>query len=384
MIRRIVSLGVIALILGVLGCENLTGSDDGGQAAPIRVGVVGAHTGGLEEFGIPTLRAANLIADAANDDGGVLGRRVEIVAVDDQCDRTRGEAAAQEAVDAGVVAVVGHTCSGATGQALSVYAQSGIPVISPSATRPTLTTDGAPFFFRTIVPDFEDTKTMIDALVAEGAANVYVLYDATETDWDADAIAFVESQISGVATHVASSGIDFTNGTEITSEAATIESSAADGVLLLPVRDGAQGAEVADVVNALRDATFSGAVAATRDGSEQDLITNLNDPSGVLVVERADPLGTSAAAALDQDHVNEYGQNGGPFFIEGGAALEVLLAAMEQTGRTSAGSLTTAIENGTFTTVLGEIEFIDGNPSGGQTGYVIYEISAGSFVEYSP
>lgn len=384
MTRLISTIGVIVLVLTVLGCENVTGSDDDERKPPIRVGVVGAHTGNLDEFGIPTLRAANLIAEDTNDAGGVIGRSVEIVPVDDECDPDRGAAAARQAIEAGVVAVVGHTCSGATGQALSVYAESGIPVISPSSTRPPLTTDGSPFFFRTIVPDYENTNTMIDAVVGEDATAIYVLYDSTETEWDSDALDIVESQVSAKATHVDSSGIDFTSSSEIDNAAATIASSTSNGVIVLPLTDGSQGAEVADVVDALRSAEFTSPVAATSDAREEALITDLSDAAGVYVVDRADPLGTPEAVSLNQDHIDQHGEEGGPFFIEGGAALEVLIAAIEQTGTTSASALTSAIDEQTFTTVLGRIEFTNGNPSGGQTGYVTYEISGESFVEYAP
>lgn len=385
MIQKASLVGVIALLLVLLGCDNPASSDsDDNQGSPIRLGVVGAHSGNLAEFGIPTLRAANLIADAANADGGILDRQIEIVAVDDECDPSQGAAAAEQAIDSNIVAVVGHTCSGATGAALSVYAQSEIPVISPSATRPPLTTDGSPFFFRTIVPDFEDTKTMIDTLLGEDATRIHILYESTGSNWEANTIDTIESQISGEATHTGSTGIDFTSTTALDSTLPTIEDSSTDGIILLPATDGEQGTEVAGVINALRDGSFSGPVATTADAYEQTLITTLSDSTGVYVVQAADPLETSAGVDFNQEHLNTYDQDGGPFFVQGGAALEVLLGAIEKSRTTEADSLVSAIETGTFTTVIGEIEFVSGNPSGGQTGYITYEISGDGFSEYSP
>ncbi len=365
-----------------MSCENPNDPDNSDQQdGPIRIGVVGPHSGSLEQYGTPTLRAANLIAEAVNGDGGVLGRQVEIVAFDDECDPALAADIARQALDAGVVGVVGHVCSGATAEALPVYKPRGIPVISPSATNPTLTTDGSSFFFRTIAPDSEITGSMIDVIIAEGGTDIYILYDSSGSFWDTAAIGRVESQIPTGTTHIGTSGINLGNASEIGTSTTTIAGSGANAVLILPDAGGGRGETVATVVNELRAAGITGPVATTNDAYEQSLITSLNDTTNMFVVGDVDLLETSEAVQLNQEHIDKYGGDGGPFFINGGAALEVLLAAIEQVGSTEASNLVSAIVSGTFITVLGELEFQNGNPSGGQTGYVTYKISDGEFVD---
>ena len=51
----------------------------------IKIGVAGPHTGDLAPYGIPTKEAAMMVAEQVNAAGGVLGKQVEIVPMDDQC-----------------------------------------------------------------------------------------------------------------------------------------------------------------------------------------------------------------------------------------------------------------------------------------------------------
>jgi len=45
----------------------------------IKIGVAGAHSGDLASYGIPTVRAAELVVKEINAKGGVLGKQVELV-----------------------------------------------------------------------------------------------------------------------------------------------------------------------------------------------------------------------------------------------------------------------------------------------------------------
>ncbi len=135
---------VFFIILGS-GCEK-------DQA--IKIGVAGPHSGDLAPYGIPPKDAVMLAADKINEAGGVLGRKVQIVAEDDVCKPEVATNVASKMVAEEVVAVIGHVCSGATIAAMGVYRDNNIPVVSPSATNPDITLKGEnPLFFRTIPHD---------------------------------------------------------------------------------------------------------------------------------------------------------------------------------------------------------------------------------------
>ncbi len=72
---------------------------------------------------------------------------------DDQADPKTGTTVAQKLVDAKVAAVVGHLNSGVTIPASEIYNKAGIPMISGSATNPTLTERGLKGVFRLVGRD---------------------------------------------------------------------------------------------------------------------------------------------------------------------------------------------------------------------------------------
>jgi branched-chain amino acid transport system substrate-binding protein len=120
-------------------------------ADTIKIGVQGAHSGDLASYGVPSLNAVKIVVEKANAAGGVLGRKIEIIAQDDQCKPEMATNAATKLISDKAVAVIGPICSGPTKAALPLFQQANIIAISPTATTPGLTEDGKnPLFFRTV------------------------------------------------------------------------------------------------------------------------------------------------------------------------------------------------------------------------------------------
>jgi branched-chain amino acid transport system substrate-binding protein len=134
------------------------------QAADnIKIGIAGSHSGDLASYGQPTIKAAQLVVKDVNAQGGINGRKVELVIEDDACKPEMATNVATKMVSAKVDAVIGHICSGATKAALRSYKDARIIVVSPSATSPELTLSGQyPNFFRTIAPDSDQAKLVAD------------------------------------------------------------------------------------------------------------------------------------------------------------------------------------------------------------------------------
>ena len=148
-------------------------------ADTIKLGVAGPHSGDLASYGIPTIKAAELVVKDINAKGGVLGKQVELLVEDDVCKPEVATNTATKLVSEGVHVVLGHICSGATKAALGIYKDSNIPVMSPSATNPALTQSGDyPNFFRTIASDDAQARLEVDfALDVLKLKKIAVLHD---------------------------------------------------------------------------------------------------------------------------------------------------------------------------------------------------------------
>lgn len=139
--------GAVALALG--GAASA-------QDMVVKIGHVGPTSGSIAHLGKDNENGARLAIEDLNAKGVTIGgrkARFELLAEDDGADPKQGTAAAQKLVDSKVNGVVGHLNSGTTIPASKIYADAGIPQISPSATNPKYTRQGYKTAFRVVADD---------------------------------------------------------------------------------------------------------------------------------------------------------------------------------------------------------------------------------------
>ena len=129
------------------GCSNIPDS--------IKIGVAQPLSGPLSALGKDVLNGVQLAVNELNKANfSIEGKRVtlEVMSVDDKADAATGKAVAQQLVDAGVVAVVGHLNSGVSIETAPIYAAAGIAQIAIS-TNPKFTQLGHETTFRMVAND---------------------------------------------------------------------------------------------------------------------------------------------------------------------------------------------------------------------------------------
>ena len=122
-------------------------------ADSIKIPLAAPFTGPLASFGEGMKNGALLKAEEINAQGGINGRRVEIVLEDELCDpKEAATVATKLAGDPGVSVVVGHLCSSASLASLPIYKEAGLPAISPASTNVSLG-KMSPYYFRNVYKD---------------------------------------------------------------------------------------------------------------------------------------------------------------------------------------------------------------------------------------
>ena len=145
----------------------------------IKIGMGSPMTGGDASFGIDAEQSGKLaVADAEPFEGFAF----ELVAEDDQGAAEGGAAVANKFVaDPTLVAVAGHLFSGASAAAMPIYEAAGIPMLSPSATNPALTTKGSKVFNRVPFTDAAQGKAAAKYIYDElGFRKIAVLHDGED------------------------------------------------------------------------------------------------------------------------------------------------------------------------------------------------------------
>jgi len=141
-------------VLAALGLAAGLACAAGAQAQSIKIAVVGPTTGPVTQYGAMVREGVDTAVERINAAGGIDGKKLETVVIDDGCEPKQGPVAANRVVNDEIGFVVGHVCSGATIAAADVYNNEGVVMVTPSATSPALT-DGKnyEFIFRTIGRD---------------------------------------------------------------------------------------------------------------------------------------------------------------------------------------------------------------------------------------
>ena len=143
MLTKPASATVLALAASALliACGSSSSSDSTSTATTpsnkVRIGMEGPLSGDQKVTGVGMLNGAQLAADKLNAKGGLLGKQIEIVSIDDAADPATGVTAANAAIKTGLDGVVGPYNSGAGIKTLPLYEAAGLTPIrltSDSAT----------------------------------------------------------------------------------------------------------------------------------------------------------------------------------------------------------------------------------------------------------
>lgn len=151
---------------------------------PVVMAVILAQTGIAVEDNRPAIRAAELAVEEVNAGGGLLGRPVEMRLIDNSSTPIGSKHAAQRAVDMQASVVIGPFWSSHAIQAAAVLQAAGIPMITPTATKPEIT-QNRDYVFRVCTSDrfqgevmarfaFEDLQART-ALVVKNISEAYPL-----------------------------------------------------------------------------------------------------------------------------------------------------------------------------------------------------------------
>ena len=154
------------------------------HAKTVNVGIILGFTGPIESLTPDMAAGAELAFTEASDSGKLLnGSTINVIRADSTCiDSAAASSAAEGLVSQGVTAIMGADCSGVTGAILSnVAVPNGVPMISPSATSPGLTTaEDNGLFFRTAPSDARGGEVLADITADRGITSVAITYVNTD------------------------------------------------------------------------------------------------------------------------------------------------------------------------------------------------------------
>lgn len=345
--------------------------------ADIKIATAGPMTGQYASFGEQMRAGAELAVADINAAGGVNGETLVLEIGDDACDPKQAVAVANQFAGEGVVFVAGHFCSGSSIPASQVYAEEGIIQISPASTNPTYTdARPGPGTMRVCGRDDQQGSVAGNFLASQfNSQKIAFVHDKTAYGKGiADAtLAAYEGAGGSPAMYEA-----YTAGEK--DYTALVSKLKSEGIGVLYV--GGYHTEAGLIARQMREQGMD-TVLMSGDGlttAEYWAITG-EAGEGTLMTFSPDPRKAPEAASL-VEKFRAKGIEPEGYVLYTYAAVQTWAQAANAAGSTDFDPVVASLNEGTFNTVLGSLEFDDkGDVS--LPGYVVYEWKSGNYDYFS-
>lgn len=153
----------------------------GSHAQDIKLGVIAGMSGPGTSYGIGIRQGAEMAVKEINAAGGVKGRKISVVLVDDASNPAQSVTAMQRLVSERVDLIVGGWGSSQVLANMEVAERAGIPYVVVGATNPKITTEKNKWTFRVIPTDSDQAEQIAEAAVKRlGMKRIAVIHDVND------------------------------------------------------------------------------------------------------------------------------------------------------------------------------------------------------------
>jgi branched-chain amino acid transport system substrate-binding protein len=129
LLALLICTAVLFTIILAAGCSSKQANQ--GTADTINIGAVLDISGPSSSLGIPERDTLQMLTDQLNANGGINGRKIKLIILDNKSDETESVLAAKKLIDTEkVVAIIGSSASGTSLAMVDTVQKEGVPLIS--------------------------------------------------------------------------------------------------------------------------------------------------------------------------------------------------------------------------------------------------------------
>ena len=372
---------VLALVLAlclVSACSKK--SDASGSAAastgPIRIGVLLPVSGSEAYYGNDMNNAYTLAVEHINTAGGVLGRKLELLApADDGCDALMAAQAATTITSQKPDFVVGGYCSGATIPALQEFFDNNLCMLISAANSTRITDLGLNQTFMINSPGSHAIDSLIKLIKHLGATKVAVIHQGDDYTQNLSDICNEKLPPAGlqiVTTQVMEKGTP-----DISAIVTAIRNSGAEFIYW-----GGYFADGGNAIRQLRAGGYTGYICAGDGSASVELIT-ASGPAGQGVFVTSPPFIQFAEGGEDflSAYVAKYNQQPDAYAPLCYDTIMTLKAAIEKAGSIETDKVRDALQGISYKGLSGLISFAP-NRELAQSNFIITQIDNGKYILY--
>ena len=180
--RPLTAVVAAGLVLALASCAEDTSSGGdatgGSTEGPIKIGVVLDITGAGASLGVPERQTIGMLAKQVNEDGGIDGRKVQVIIEDNQSTEDGAARAASKLLQTDKVDILlGASRTGPSLAMRPIAEQAKIPMISLAANEKIVS--GSQWVFKTAQNDKVVIEKMVDDMTEKGYKKIAIARDAS-------------------------------------------------------------------------------------------------------------------------------------------------------------------------------------------------------------
>jgi branched-chain amino acid transport system substrate-binding protein len=356
----------VVLMIILLGCTRE-------DKNVIRIGAAGPMTGDQSKMGVDLRNAVELAVAEWNVRGGVLGKKIIMLAGDDQADPKQAVSIANKFINQQAVAVVGHWNSSCSIPTSKYYNDANMVMISPATTNPQFTLQGFKRVFRVCGTDDQQGRVAAEFVLTRlHPKRAAIIHDKTAYG---QGLADYFKKALGDKVQVVYYGGIIQRDPDYKAVLTTIKENKPDVYFF--------GGIYPEAGRLVRQAKEIGLTIPmiTGDGVYDPTFISIAGKSaeGTYVTFGKEPAGLSTAQSFMEKYRAKYGDPG-PYSIYAYDAANIILSSIAETKSTDGGTIAEYISKTTFHGAFGDISF-DKNGDVTKAPYVIWQVKDGKFVE---
>ena len=226
-VQRVVSLALISLLLP---SEAVTAQ--GVTADTILIGQSAALSGPAEELGKEMKSGAEAYFDAINSSGGIHGRMIKLISVDDGYEPEKAAANTRKLISEDkVLALFGYVGTPTSNAALPIFTGAKVPFIGAFTGAQSLREPFNRYVFNVRASYFDETEQIVGHLVQQGIKRIAVFYQ--NDAYGKAGLAGVERAMKKRMLEIALTATVERNTTDVSAAVATLAKSKTDAVILI-------------------------------------------------------------------------------------------------------------------------------------------------------
>lgn len=287
-------------------------------------------TGALAELGKDFTAGAAAYFARVNAEGGLHGRRIRVITLDDAYDPTRALANVDELERQGVFALWQFAGTGTVREVAQVAARRKIPLVAAIATGPRLRSTHNPYTYYVRAGNREELQAIIDHLVVIGTRRIGVVY--VEAPYGTEGFEETQAMAKASGLSLVASATIKTDGTGSGVAARRLLTADIQAVVMISVPASSRA-----FIEAARRVGLRSTVYSLNAGLPLGVMQDLGEDAHGVVVTQVMPNCNRPSIPVVREYQRDYRAAGHGVFtsasLEGYVNAVVLVEALRRTGR---------------------------------------------------